>query len=130
MSINIREMSRDNTIEALKIIRKVFPDSNVHVSYNDIILFAEKNGRQLGFIHFRELNDRVILKGLGVEDNKRGAGIGTRLMRAAIKLFDKKNKPVYLQVMAENPAVNLYARYGFVLKQFGEIYTLVKNVNN
>ena len=130
MSISIREMSRDDTVEALKLIHKVFPNSNVSISYNDVVLFAEKNSRQLGFIHFTETKDKVLLKGIGVEDNRRGAGIGTRLMRAAIKLFANRDKSVYLKTQAENPVVNLYASYGFMLKRFGDIYTLVKRPYN
>ncbi len=130
MAVNIREVSRDDTIEALKLIHKVFPNSNINIHYNDVVLFAEKNGKPIGFIHFNETNDKVLLKGLGVEDNRRGAGIGTKLMRAAIKLFSIRAKPVYLKTRAENPVVNLYARYGFMLKRFGDIYTLVRKPSN
>ncbi len=130
MQISIREMSRDNAIEAFKIIRKVFPNSYVRINYNDVVLFAEKNGKPIGFIHFAELKNKILLKGLGVDDDRRGLGIGTKLMRAAVNLFESKCKPIYLKVQAENPAVNLYSKYGFTLKRFGDIYTLVKRTNN
>ncbi|MDO8554393.1 MAG: GNAT family N-acetyltransferase [Candidatus Micrarchaeota archaeon] len=130
MQISIREMSRDNAIEAFKIIRKVFPNSDVRINYNDVVLFAEKNGKPIGFIHFAELKDKISLKGIGVDNNRRGLGVGTKLMKEAVKLFESKCKPIYLKVQADNPAVNLYSKYGFTLQTFGSIYTLVKRTNN
>ena len=130
MGICIREVHREDTVEALKLIHKVFPNSNVRIHYNDILLFAETNGKPIGFIHFAELKDKILLKGVGVEDNQRGVGVGTKLMRAAIKLSENKDKSIYLKVRAENPAVNLYFRYGFMLKRFGDIYTLVRKPCN
>lgn len=64
--------------------------------------------------------------GIIVGKNYRNQGIGSYLMNSIIHLSKEKFKIelLHLQVYSENPAINLYQRFGF--KEFGRQDTWIK----
>lgn len=96
-------------------------DENVWRNRSRDVVFALVADRPVGMITFlrrnRKKNDHVAdIFGVYVGKGYRGKGIGDKLVRKAIESL-KKNKGVskiVLSVMAEQePAVNLYLKYGF-----------------
>jgi GNAT superfamily N-acetyltransferase len=115
---------------AKDFIREVFPDAMVQVADDDLLLLAEEDGRAIGFAHIIEFDDRVVLQGIGVDSSIRGQGVGTLLLEQVLSMFEDADRPIYLKVKAMNPAIDLYARYGFFLKKFGDAHVLVKKPNS
>ena len=133
MSINIRQLKDDEYPEMLKLMYRVFPKSNVRIENGDRIIVADVMGEVIGFVHYAYYGNKAVIKGFGVEGNARGIGIGSNLINQVLQRFEKIGKPVYLKVRMLNPAVNIYAKYGFFLAKSDEekrICVLVKKANN
>ncbi|MFH1394444.1 MAG: GNAT family N-acetyltransferase [Candidatus Micrarchaeota archaeon] len=113
----------------LDFILDVFPDADVELGEDDRMLLAEEDGKLLGFAHIIELDDKVILQGLGVEESHRGQGVGSTLIERMCELYDRSDKPIYLKAKVSNPAIDLYSRNGFFLKKFGNVHVLVRRRN-
>lgn len=127
--ITIRAVKPAELDSAKDFIRAVFPDAMVQVCDEDILLLAEEDGKAIGFAHVIEFDDRVVLQGIGVDSSIRGHGIGTLLLEQVLTMFEDADRPIYLKVKVMNPAIDLYARYGFFLKKFGDAHVLVKKPN-
>jgi len=127
--ISVRVAAPAEFEAARKFICSLFPDAMVQVEDCDTVLLAEHDGKPIGFLHLIEEEDRFLLQGIGVVESMRSRGVGTLLMERALDLLRHNPKPVYLKVKALNPAVDLYARYGFAMKKFGERHVLVKMVD-
>ena len=128
--ITIRPVRYDEIDSTKRFISKIFPQAMVQVTDDDMVLVAENNGKLIGFAHIIEDDGQILLQGIGVDSSVRGEGVGTMLLDHVIELLKDSPKPVYLKVKALNPAIHLYARYGFVLKKFGDIHVLVKMPDN
>jgi GNAT superfamily N-acetyltransferase len=124
--ICIRIIGPEELDEAKQFIRRIFPKAMVQVRDDDIILLAEDNDRIIGFSHFIDEGDRIILQGIGVEKSMRGRGVGTMLIEHTMEILEDSDLPVYLKAKAMNPAIDLYIRHGFFLKKFGITHVLVK----
>ncbi|HLC69283.1 MAG TPA: GNAT family N-acetyltransferase [Candidatus Bilamarchaeaceae archaeon] len=107
-----------------ELIAMLFPESGGLFSPTDKIWVAEEEGELIGFVRFTQENERWMLNGWGVLPEVRSRGIGTELLRRALKAF--KDAPVRLEVEACNPAVELYSRFGFTLQKFGSVHMLVR----
>nr|QNO54444.1 hypothetical protein IPKNHHKO_00021 [Methanosarcinales archaeon ANME-1 ERB7] len=116
--------------DLLDFIMDVFPEADVELGDEDRILLAEEDGRLLGFAHIIELDDKIILQGLGVEETHRGQGVGSSLLERMCELYDMSDKPIYLKAKVHNPAIELYGRYGFFIKKFGHVHVLVRKRNS
>lgn len=128
--IRIKTVKPAELDTAKDFIRAVFPDAMVQVTEDDIVLLAEEDGRAIGFAHIIEFEDRVLLQGIGVDSSIRGQGVGTLLLEEVLSMFEDADRPIYLKVKVMNPAIDLYARYGFFLKKFGDAHVLVKRPNS
>jgi len=115
--------------DLLDFILEVFPEADVELGEDDQVLLAEEDGKLLGFAHIIELEDKVILQGLGVEETYRGQGVGSSLLDRMCELYDSTSKPIYLKAKISNPALELYSRYGFFIKKFGNVHVLVRKQN-
>lgn len=115
--------------DLLDFILDVFPDADVELGDEDRILIAEENGRLMGFAHIIELDDKIILQGLGVEETHRGHGVGSMLLETMCGIYDESDKPIYLKAKVDNPALDLYLRHGFFIKKFGNVHVLVRKRN-
>ncbi|MBU0532772.1 GNAT family N-acetyltransferase [Candidatus Micrarchaeota archaeon] len=126
--LNVRLAQPCEHDDAKDFIQSIFPDASVFISDEDTLLLAEFQGEKVGFAHLIDGGERFILQGFGVDKSMRGRGVGTMLMEHLLDIVD--DKPLFLKVKVMNPAVDLYARYGFFLKKFGQINVLVKKPNN
>jgi len=129
--INVR-VAEGHEIEMTKrLIQAIFPQAMISISDDDTLVLAEEDGKPLGFAHVIEYEDYVVFQGLGVHPKARGMGIGTLLMDHVMGLSESTYKPIFLRVKPTNPVINLYARFGFMLKKFrGHSLVLVNRANN
>ncbi len=130
LSIVVRTVRPSEMDDAKDFIRSVFPHAMVQVSEEDTLLLAEYGGRMVGFAHIVEDGDRICIQGIGVEPEMRGQGIGTVLLEHILDTLRDSERPIMLKVKVMNPAIDLYARYGFMLKRFGDVHVLVKKANS
>jgi N-acetylglutamate synthase-like GNAT family acetyltransferase len=127
--ITVRTAMHTDMDEAKGFMRKMFPRAMVSVSDDDVVILAEYNRKIVGFAHVIDDGDRLILQGLGVDDEVRGQGVGTLLLQHILNTIDE-DIPVMLKVKTMNPAVDLYARHGFFVKRSnGHTLTLVRKPN-
>jgi len=129
ISVTVRIAHESEMDDAKVFIRSIFPDAMVNITDDDILLLAEHGDRMVGFAHIVDKGDKIILQGIGVDPSVRGHGVGTVLLEHALESLSDTDTPIYLKVKVMNPAVDLYARYGFMLKRFGDVHVLVKKPN-
>lgn len=67
-------------------------------------------GRERGFGH---VDDDTPELSMAVVPERRGRGVGTALLRQALRSADERYAAVSLSVSLENPAQRLYRRFGF-----------------
>ncbi len=129
--IQIRLIRPSEVDMAKSFIRSIFPDAMVQISEDDTVLIATETGRMIGFAHVIDEGDRVILQGIGVDKSARGQGVGSILLEHILDALKENQKPLYLKVKIMNPAIDLYSRYGFILKRYDEnVLVLVKRTEN
>ena len=126
MSITVRTVRPSEMDIAKSFIRSVFPDAMVQVTEEDTLFIAEFGGKPVGFAHIVDEGDRIMLQGIGVDRSMRGQGVGTILMEHILDALRDTDRPIFLKVKAMNPAIDLYSRYGFMLKRFDDVHVLVK----
>ena len=67
----------------------------------------------LGYIEYNDIYETIDIVNVFVKENKRGKGIGEKLLTFLIK-ENKDKKNITLEVSKENnPALNLYKKVGF-----------------
>ena len=128
--INIRLVKPSELDNARNFIQSIFPEAMVQVNDDDLVLLAEHGDRVVGFAHVVDGGERIIVRGIGVESAMRGHGVGTLLLDCLLDMIKDDIRPIYLKVRSMNPAIDLYARYGFFLKKFGPTHVLVKRPHN
>ena len=116
--------------QAKEFMQSLFPDAYIDMAEDDLLLLAEVEGKTVGFAHLSDEGERLIFRGLGVSDAMRGRGIGTTLMERMVEMLQDAYRPIYLKVKMLNPAIDLYSRFGFTLKKFGDPHIMVKRPNN
>ena len=127
LSFHIRVLKPEEFESALSIIENVFPDADVDFDEDGVIIMAEAFGTPVGFVHVIDDGDQILLQGFGVAERYRGLGVGSALMDRFFELYGYDRRPVYLQVLANNPAVELYTKYGFQVNDYGHSQILVRN---
>lgn len=72
----------------------------VYVCDNDVV----------GYLYYSDIYDRIEINQITVFENYRRKGYASKMMEYLIR----KNKPITLEVKcSNNPAINLYKKYGF-----------------
>ncbi len=80
-------------------------------AYTDAFV-TEENGETVGYAILENVLDEGCLTSIAVRDDKRGKGIGKKLLSYA--LSESKAASVYLEVSENNvPAISLYTSCGF-----------------
>ncbi|MBU0590694.1 GNAT family N-acetyltransferase [Candidatus Micrarchaeota archaeon] len=128
--ISIRALKPDEFDDATDFIQSIFPDAIIQFSDEDVVLLAEYQNSVVGFAHVVDDDERIIIRGIGVANSMRGKGVGTLLLDHLLAIIGDDTRPIYLKVRYTNPAIDLYLRYGFLLKKFGPISVLVRKQNN
>lgn len=127
MDIRIRKLKKIEIPEVTKLIVELFPEANFIIETNDLILVAEFSGKIVGFSHIRFMENRIILKGIGVGKKYQRRGIGKKILEKTIVSLEKKGLPVYLKVKNSNDiAIGLYSKEGFVGKKYGNVLVMVR----
>lgn len=130
MSCYVQEVELDNVQLVLPVIQRIFPRAQIKIELGDVFFVALYGGKIIGFLHINEKENFILLKGIGIDEKYRNAGNGSMLLEKLDEIARTTEKKVFLKVKCTNPVVLLYERYGFVLKKFGPVYTLVKKMNN
>jgi ribosomal protein S18 acetylase RimI-like enzyme len=73
------------------------------------LYIAEQHGKVAGIMRLDEKRNYWGLSSFIVDPSLRGSGIGNDMLNSLKEL----NKPVYLNVQQDNPALKLYLRNGF-----------------
>ena len=77
-----------------------------------IILY---NSVPCGYFEVQELPDAIMIKHLTIHPKFQNKGVGTHLLNTLKDKALKSNKPLKLQVLLKNRAINLYRKVGFVV---------------
>ncbi|HSB47345.1 MAG TPA: GNAT family N-acetyltransferase [Candidatus Bilamarchaeum sp.] len=128
--ITIRMVGPTEMDQAKDFIRSIFPAAMVQITEEDTVFIAEIHGRPVGFAHLIDDGDAIFLQGIGVDKSVRGQGVGTILLEHVLSGLRDTDRSIYLKVKVMNPAIDLYQRYGFMLKRFGDVHVLVKKANS
>jgi ribosomal protein S18 acetylase RimI-like enzyme len=88
----------------------------------DVIMQGERN---VGRLYHDWSGDLVQVIDIALLPAYRGAGIGTRLMRALVAAAARKHRPMQLYVEFNNPVRSLYRTLGFVPTGENGIYELM-----
>ena len=72
------------------------------------------DGELCGYFSMEETPDAIELHELVLLPKFQGKGIGGKLLSSTIEIAKLKNKPLHLEVLKENKAVELYRKLGFV----------------
>lgn len=116
------------------------PDLQIYIAdfgkHNDNCLVAECNGKVVGAVWTRIINDyghiddKTPSLAISLFKEYRSLGIGTALMNRMIELLkSKRYKRVSLSVQKENYAYNLYKKVGFeIIKENDEDFIMVKKL--
>lgn len=130
-NFNIREIDEDEMENVLPIIEEIFPDAEIDVDEFDRIFVAEILDDILGFVHISETPRKIIVQGLGVEEDYRNQGVGSALMERVVDIAEVSDKSIYMMAQGLNPAVNFYEKFGFYASKFGaENHLLVKRAHS
>jgi len=129
---SIKNVNADDLPSYIQIIRacaKKYVDENpaIYGKWNDenvVNEFNDKTGRSffwklllyretVGFLAYDIKDDKIDGVSINFIEKARNNGIGSLYMKHVITLAEEQGKPVFLEVMAANPAVHLYMRLGF-----------------
>lgn len=129
--MEIKKATKNDFVEIHKLLLGIFHDATANIGESDGFFVAKERKEILGFAHFSEDGNRIILKGLGVAEGCRKTGVGGALLDKLIAHAKKGRKSVYLKTTTRNPALRLYCKKGFCFRQLkGETLTLaLKNKN-
>jgi len=129
---SIENVNTDDLLSYIQVIRtcaKKYVDENneFYGKWNDENVFNEFNNKTersffrklllyretVGFLAYDIKDDKIDGVSINLIEKARNSGIGSLYMRHVITLAEEQGKPIFLEVMVTNPAVNLYMRLGF-----------------
>jgi ribosomal protein S18 acetylase RimI-like enzyme len=130
--VEIRIANKHEVKEVTKLALRLFPNvQKINIKPEDIVLVAEKRGQIIGFLHIRKIENKAIIKGIGVDYAFQNRGVGSALIEYAFNTVLKKENEVYLRVKADNfKAMLLYNKYGFFMQKQGITNLLAQKANN
>lgn len=99
----------------LDFIKKFFPEADVKPAEERIVLAAEAGGVLAGFVDFRISGKTAWIRGIAVDKEFEGMGLGGALLEsAAEKAFRSGCAKIKLKVSAGNArAISFYEKHGF-----------------
>ena len=92
--------------------RKLYDYDSLNEGVNHTYIYMD--GKDLtGFIHIQDIVDEINIINIFIDSNQRRKGYASKLIDHIIKEY--KGKKIILEVKDGNePAINLYKKYGFV----------------
>jgi ribosomal protein S18 acetylase RimI-like enzyme len=130
MIYTVREIEEGELAEVIPLIKKIFPYASLDIGEDDLFFVVTAKDRIVGFLHLVEKENCFVLQGLGVDEEHRRTGAGSALMEKVEQILEATDKRIVLKVKSMNPVVNMYERYGFMMKRFGTIHVLEKKRHN
>lgn len=82
----------------------------------------EREGRAIGRLYLAPLGDELRIVDVALVLAERGRGLGTRLLGAVLARAESEGKAVSIHVERGNPALGLYERLGFRLREDRGVY--------
>lgn len=129
--MEIKKATKNDFVEIHKLLLGIFHDATANIGEMDEFFVAKEKEEILGFAHFSEDGEKIILKGLGVAEKCRKTGVGGALLAKLTAHAKRKGKDVYLKTTIRNPALRLYCKKGFCFKGLkGETLTLALRNKN
>lgn len=89
----------------------------------DLVLL---DGEPVGRLYVARWPDDIRVVDIALMPERRGGGLGTRLLRDVLAEGDASGRKVSIHVEIYNPARRLYERLGFVLAQEKGVYLLME----
>ena len=86
----------------------------------------EEDFRPVGRLWIDEWPDQIRLVDIALIPSRRGAGIGSQLLRQVLRRGESARKPVTIHVEMFNPALRLYERLGFQRVETNGVYRLMR----
>jgi len=86
---------------------------------------VELGGEPIGRLYVARWANEVRIVDVSLLPEHRGRGVGRRLLEALFAETDAAGKPVSIHVERFNPALRLYARLGFALREDKGVYLLL-----
>jgi len=130
MMYTVKELDESELYRVIPLIKKIFPHACLDVGEDDLFFVATLKDEIVGFLHLVEREECFVLQGLGVDETHRRGGAGTALMEKVEQISEVTDKKIVLKVKSMNPAVNLYEKYGFIVRKFGTVHVLEKKRPN
>jgi GNAT superfamily N-acetyltransferase len=87
---------------------------------------VELDGEPVGRLYVARWPREVRIVDISLLPPWRGRGLGSRLLRELFAEADAAGKPVTIHVERFNPALRLYARLGFALREDKGVYLLLE----
>ena len=72
-------------------------------------------GWNVGWVQTAEMASEIFLQQLFVSPEYQGQGIGSKVLQALGKHWERTGKPVVLNVLKNNPARRFYEKHGFTV---------------
>ena len=89
--------------------REQFPETQFQVIMND--------GERVGRLYIVREADQIRILDITIVPDRRGRGIGSRLIVELLEEALAANKPLHIWVEKDNPSQNLFSRLGFLVVQ-------------
>jgi ribosomal protein S18 acetylase RimI-like enzyme len=115
---------KESDIDALHVLdQRVFPDEtplgkdrllNVCKKDMSFVIKSSKTNEAVAYVFVNPVGDKLWIDNIGVSPDYARKGLGGRLLDEVIKLADKNNQVIELQVRSNNAgAIALYNKVGF-----------------
>ena len=88
-------------------------------------LVIEENTQPIGRLYLDRRPDEIRLVDIALLKDRRGRGIGGRLIQGILDEAANNGLMVRIHVERSNPARRLYDRLGFMVEEEGEVYDLL-----
>lgn len=91
--------------------------------FENVEVFVES--KRIGLLRFSFGDSNCYIRDLQIETRYQGRGYGSRCLKYALSVANARNdKFIKLRVFSENPAIEMYRKYGF--KQVSELNDLIE----
>ncbi len=102
--------------------RRYYAENYAGASFDVVLVDGEPAGR----LYVARWPDQIRIVDIALLPRYRNRGVGSSLLQELLVEGDESGRPVTIHVERFNPALNLYARLGFVLSADKGVYLLLE----